>query len=117
MLTNVGTVQANGYEFSLNFNPVRTKDWNWDIGFNFSQVESKITQNLSKEYVPNGYTFYGNGRKYSNIRLAEGEIIGTMWEGRVLQRMPETSKYAGMLILDTSGTDWKYSTNEKDQTQ
>ncbi|MEI7828660.1 MAG: SusC/RagA family TonB-linked outer membrane protein [Prolixibacteraceae bacterium] len=113
MLTNVGTVEAKGYEFSLNLTPVRTKDWNWDLGFNFSKVESQITQ-LSKEYVPNGYTFYGNGPNLS-IRLAEGEKIGTMWASRTFQRMPATSKYAGMLVIADSGTDWKYSTNEADR--
>ncbi len=113
MLTNVGTVEAQGYEFSLNFNPVRTKDWNWDLGINFSQVESTITS-LSKEYVPNGYTFYGNGPNLS-IRLAQGEKIGTMWASRTFQRMPSTSKYAGMLVISDSGTDWKYSSNEADR--
>jgi len=113
MLTNVGTVEAQGYEFSLNFNPVRTKDWNWDLGVNFSKVESTITS-LSKEYVPNGYTFYGNGPNIA-IRLAEGEKIGTMWAERTFQRMPATSKYAGSLIIADSGTDWKYSTNEADR--
>ncbi|HWR99115.1 MAG TPA: hypothetical protein VN249_00795, partial [Prolixibacteraceae bacterium] len=113
MLTNVGTVEAEGYEFSLNFNPVRTKDWNWDLGVNFSKVESTITE-LSKEYVPNGYTFYGNGPNIA-IRLAKGEKIGTMWAERTFQRMPSTSKYAGMLIIADSGTDWKYSTNDADR--
>ncbi len=113
MLTNVGTVEAKGYEFSLNFNPVRTKDWNWDFGVNYSTVESTITK-LSTQYVPNGYTFYGNGPNI-DIRLAEGEKIGTMWGDRTFQRMPATSKYAGMLIIADSGTDWKYSTNEADR--
>ena len=113
MLTNVGTVEAKGFEFSVNLNPVRTKDWNWDIGINYSKVDSKITK-LSKEYVPNGYTFYGNGPNLS-IRLAEGERIGTMWASRTFQRMPSTSKYAGMLVIADSGTDWKYSTNEADR--
>jgi len=113
MLTNVGTVEAQGYEFSLNFNPVRTKNWNWDFGVNFSKVESTITE-LSAQYVPNGYTFYGNGPNI-DIRLAKGEKIGTMWADRTFQRMPSTSKYAGMLIIADSGTDWKYSTNEADR--
>ncbi|MDP2338758.1 MAG: SusC/RagA family TonB-linked outer membrane protein [Bacteroidota bacterium] len=112
MLTNVGTVEANGYEFSLNFVPVRTKDWNWDLGFNFSQVESKITK-LSPEYVPTGQTFYGNGPNV-DIRLAEGEKIGTMWAHNVFERMPATSKYAGMIVLDNNG-EWKSSNNEKDR--
>ena len=112
MLTNVGTVEANGYEISLDLVPVRTKDWNWDLGFNFSQVESKITK-LSPEYVPTGQTFYGNGPNI-DIRLAEGEVIGTMWAHNVFERMPATSKYAGMIVLDDNG-EWKYSSNEKDR--
>jgi TonB-linked SusC/RagA family outer membrane protein len=112
MLTNVGTVEANGYEFSLGFNPVRTKDWNWDLGFNYSTVESEITK-LSPEYVPNGYTFYGNGPNV-DIRLAVGEKIGTLWEHNVFERMPATSKYAGMIVLTDKG-EWKYSTEEKNR--
>ncbi|MCK9411092.1 MAG: SusC/RagA family TonB-linked outer membrane protein [Prolixibacteraceae bacterium] len=112
MLTNVGTVEANGYEVSLNLVPVRTKDWNWDLGFNFSQVTSKITE-LSKEYVPNGQTFYGNGPNI-DLRLAQGERIGTMWAHQVFTTMPATSKYAGMIVLDNNG-EWKYSNAEKDR--
>ncbi len=114
MLTNVGTVEATGYEFSLNFVPVRTKDWKWDIGTNFSTVESKITA-LSPTYVPNGYTFYGSGAN-TDLRLAVGEKIGTMWANNVLKRMPKTSKYAGMIMLDDYG-EWQNSSNEADRTR
>lgn len=34
LLTNVGSMRNQGVEFSLNLNPVRTKDWNLRIGFN-----------------------------------------------------------------------------------
>jgi len=112
MLTNIGTVEANGYEISLNFVPVRSKDWNWDIGFNFSKVESKITE-LSKEYVPTGSTFYGNGPNV-DLRLAVGEKIGTMWAHNVFTTMPSTSKYAGMIVMDDNG-EWKSSSNEADR--
>jgi len=112
MLTNVGTVEANGYEFTLSVVPVRTKNWIWDLGFNFSKVESKITK-LSPEYVPNGYTFYGNGPNI-DIRLAVDEVIGTMWEHNVFEIMPSTSKYAGMIVLSDKG-EWKYSTEEKNR--
>jgi TonB-linked SusC/RagA family outer membrane protein len=112
MLTNVGTVEAKGYEISLNFVPVRSKDWNWDLGFNFSKVESEITK-LSKEYVPNGQTFYGNGPNV-DLRLAVGEKIGTMWAHNVFTTMPATSKYAGMIVLDDNG-EWKSSNSEADR--
>jgi TonB-linked SusC/RagA family outer membrane protein len=112
MLTNVGTVEAKGYEFTLGFVPVRTRNWTWDLGFNFSTVESVITK-LSPEYVPNGYTFYGNGPNI-DVRLAVGEVIGTLWEHNVFERMPEGSKYAGMIVLSDKG-EWKYSSEEKNR--
>ncbi len=112
MFANVGTVEANGYEFSLDFVPVRTHDWNWEFGVNFSKVESKITS-LSPTYVPNGYTFYGSGPNM-DLRLAVGEKVGTMWAHDVFKRMPSTSKYAGSLILDDNG-EWVHSTDEKDR--
>ena len=112
MLTNVGTVEAKGYEFSLNFVPVRSKDWNWEFGFNFNKVESKVTS-LSASYVPNGYTYYGAGPNV-NLKLAVGEKVGTMWAEKVFVRMPSTSAYAGMFVLDDNG-EWKNSNAEKDR--
>ena len=35
-LANVGTLRNRGIEFSINATPIRTKDWNWNIGFNIS---------------------------------------------------------------------------------
>lgn len=112
MLTNVGTVQSKGIEMGLMLVPVRSKDWNWDLSAFFTKSTAKITQ-LSKAYVPNGYTFYSNGPNL-NIRMAEGEKIGTLWEGNVFERMPAGSKYAGMIVLDNTGQ-WKYSNKEADR--
>ncbi|MCP9752631.1 SusC/RagA family TonB-linked outer membrane protein [Ferruginibacter sp. HRS2-29] len=50
--TNVGNVENNGVEFSINTNPIRSKDFNWDLGFNFTYNKSEIT-NLLKNPDPN----------------------------------------------------------------
>lgn len=34
--TNIGNVDSQGIEFSINATPVQTKDWNWDISFNMT---------------------------------------------------------------------------------
>lgn len=112
MLTNVGTVQSKGIEMGLTLVPVRTKNLNWDFSVFYTKSDAHITK-LSKAYVPNGYTFYSNGPNL-NIRMAEGEKIGTLWEGNVFERMPEGSKYAGMIVLDNTGQ-WKYSSKESDR--
>ena len=40
---NIGELLNTGLEFNLSFNPVRTQDWNWDFGVNFSTNDNKIT--------------------------------------------------------------------------
>jgi TonB-linked SusC/RagA family outer membrane protein len=112
MLSNVGTVEAKGIELGITVVPVKTKNWNWDLSAYYTKTDAHITS-LSKTYIPNGYTFYSNGPNV-NIRMAEGDRIGTLWESNVFERMPATSKYAGMIVLDNTGN-WKYSTMEKDR--
>jgi iron complex outermembrane receptor protein len=50
ILTNVGNIENNGVEFTLNLNPIRKADVNLDLNFNITYNQNKIT-NLTK--VPN----------------------------------------------------------------
>lgn len=52
ILTNVGNIENKGLEFSLSASPIRNKDFTWDLSYNFTFNESKIT-NLSKVKDPN----------------------------------------------------------------
>jgi TonB-dependent starch-binding outer membrane protein SusC len=52
ILTNVGNIENKGLEFSLNASPIRGKNFTWDLAYNFTYNESKIT-NLSKIKDPN----------------------------------------------------------------
>jgi len=42
--TNVGDLENRGVEFSINAIPVRKQDFSWDIGFNVTANENKITR-------------------------------------------------------------------------
>ena len=42
MVTNFGNVRNRGIELLVNTTPVRTKDFRWDLGFNFSKNSNKI---------------------------------------------------------------------------
>ena len=44
ILTNIGSMQNKGIEFSLNVIPVQTKDWHLSIGFNGTFQDTKITK-------------------------------------------------------------------------
>jgi iron complex outermembrane receptor protein len=46
LLTNVGTIESNGVEFTLNATPVRNNKVTWDIGFNFTYITPEITNLL-----------------------------------------------------------------------
>ncbi len=49
---NVGNVEVQGYEFTLNTTPVRNENFTWDFGFNYTYTKSKIT-NLLQNQDPN----------------------------------------------------------------
>jgi TonB-linked SusC/RagA family outer membrane protein len=42
MVTNFGKVNNKGFELLINTTPVRTKDFRWDLGFNFSKNKNKV---------------------------------------------------------------------------
>ncbi len=42
ILMNVGELQNRGLEITLNGNPIRNKDWNWNIGFNIAFNSNKV---------------------------------------------------------------------------
>lgn len=44
LITNIGNMENKGVEFNLNLNPIRTKDWNWDVNFNIGYNKNKITK-------------------------------------------------------------------------
>jgi TonB-dependent starch-binding outer membrane protein SusC len=52
ILTNVGSLENKGVEFTINTNPVRTEDFTLDLGFNVTYNQNKIT-NLTKVPTPN----------------------------------------------------------------
>lgn len=44
LLTNVGNIENQGLELSLNFIPIETKDWNWNVSANVTFNKTKITK-------------------------------------------------------------------------
>lgn len=42
LVTNFGTVRNRGIELLINTTPIRTKNFRWDLGFNFSKNNNKV---------------------------------------------------------------------------
>ena len=86
-LRNIGNLENKGIEFALNTTPVRTSDFTWDFGGNFTYQKTEITK-LSGDLIPTSgiqggtgnnigafmvghapYTFYLNQQVYNNAGL------------------------------------------------
>lgn len=83
-IVNSGELSTKGYEVVLKLNPVRSRDWNWDIGFNFSTWET-LVESLP-EGVPNQYLDGFTGSSVYNIAPEvdeDGNIIEKFEFGQI----------------------------------
>jgi len=68
VIANVGSLENTGVEFTLNTIPVKTKDLQWDFGFNMAYNKNKITKltlgnNSNAAMPPFGSSGGDGGRK------------------------------------------------------
>lgn len=65
IFTNIGEMENQGLEFSINAVPVHTKDWEWTVGMNYTWSDSKITRlnvvDSESSYVETG-SISGTGK-------------------------------------------------------
>ncbi len=93
---NAASLRNQGIELTLNLNPVKTKDFSWNIGFNFSHVWSKVlTLPASIDVLKD---FYNSDTYITNVRagLIRGNSTGTI-TGSTYQR-----NNAGQILIDPS---------------
>lgn len=66
LITNIGSLENKGVEFTLNAEIVKSKDWNWNASFNMAFNKNEITKLTlvdSDEYegIPQGWIFGSTG--------------------------------------------------------
>lgn len=65
VISNVGSLENKGFEFSLNTKPIVTDDFTWDLGYNVTFNQNKITKlttgSGSDYIVPTGGISSGTG--------------------------------------------------------
>lgn len=84
-LQNIGMVSNKGFEFSVDFVPAKTRDFEWTTTFNASINRNKVLS-LGKDSVLFRSDFVGQGFINTNIQVVKvGESLGTFylipWEG------------------------------------
>lgn len=77
MVTNFGNVRNRGIELLVNTTPIRTKDFRWDLGFNFSKNQNKVLSMPSS--VEGGKTtidYFSAGNDAVYFYAEEGNPMG-----------------------------------------
>jgi TonB-linked SusC/RagA family outer membrane protein len=68
-MANLGDIRNRGIEFSLNLTPVKTKDFSWDISYNFTKNNNTVEKLDVEEVFLGGYSGI-------SIVAVEGKPIG-----------------------------------------
>ena len=98
MVTNFGKVRNTGVELLVNTVPIQTKDFRWELGFNFSKNNNKVVsmpESLDGGMVNLNYFSAGNDAVY--MRAVEGLPMGELFT-YLPQRTAD-----GKLIVDQNG--------------
>ena len=78
VISNVGTLENNGIELSLNLRPIVKKDFSWDITYNLAFNRNKITKLTTGSgdgyYLTSGGTFQGAVQVHT-----VGQSSNTFW--------------------------------------
>ena len=80
MVTNFGKVRNSGVELLVNFVPIRTKDFRWELGFNFAKNKNKVISmpaSLDGGMVNINSFSAGNDAVY--MRAVEGLPMGELF--------------------------------------
>ena len=91
VLSNVGSLENSGIEFSINSKPVVTTDWTWDLGFNITYNKNEITKLTTGDsenyYVAAGDNI-GGGRDMKAMAHAVGHpLLPSMFTSKCMTRM------------------------------
>ena len=98
MVTNFGNVRNRGIELLVNTTPIKTKDFRWDLGFNFSKNTNKVLSMPSS--VEGGKTTIYNfsaGNDAVYFYAEEGNPMGEFYT-----YMPQYTE-DGKLIVGSDG--------------
>lgn len=115
MVTNFGEVSNKGYELLLTTTPVHTKNFRWDLDFNFAQNFNKVLS-MPDSIEGGRVTIYSFSAGDDAIYMyaEEGKPMGTYYTYLPKFVEDESSPYYGAQIVDahgqpTRGADTEYT--------
>ena len=103
MVSNAGTVRNSGVELLLDLVPVQTRDFRWDLSFNFAKNNSLVVDlpaELGEKFEIDRFSTSGSKDQVS-LYAEKGKPFGTYWT--YLPTYVEDGPYKGKLIVDENG--------------
>ena len=99
IVTNMGSVRNKGIELLVNVTPVKTRDWQWDLSFNWAKNWNKVEklpEELGGEYTLQRFST-SNNADVVYMKAVEGEEIGQLWVYKALRNEQ------GQVVVDGNG--------------
>lgn len=95
---NAGLLRSSGIELTLGGTPIQSKDWNWDVSFNFTRSRTKIIK------LSDGLPYFtlwtdAQGGAWTYV----GETIGDIYDAQMVTVTDKQSPYYGYPLLDNIG--------------
>ncbi len=88
--SNVGEVQNRGLEFELTLKPIKTKDFSWELNFNITKIDNKVTRlydGISKTVTKDSFTILPG-----NTSVILGKPLQAIYTARYAGVNPATGR-------------------------
>jgi TonB-linked SusC/RagA family outer membrane protein len=114
---NIGSMYTRGYEFGLDFNPIKTKNLSWNINTNLTLQQNKVTS-VPSDILGGSFT---DTNIAPNLIIREGESINSIygfeyWGVNAANGNPVYYKADGSLVQGNIPTQSYFVFNPADPT-
>ena len=109
MMANVGDMRNRGIEVTLNAEPIRTKDFSWNINLNFAHNDNELiklsNEEFEQDYILVGSFWFRGADSSTTHILQEGRPVGQFY-GLLCSGLDENGHY----IMNDKNGDGEIST-------
>lgn len=108
---NAGLIRNKGFEATLNITPLKSRDFTWDLAFNFSTNRSEVAELFTDPISGQEVTRYVMASRYVSVEARVGEQMGDMY-GIGFQRVSDdpdspyfdpTGEHVGKVVYNNQG--------------
>lgn len=109
---NIGTISNRGFEFSLNGDVIRSKDWTWNLTFDATTLSNKIIKLPEGKDILHGLQNYSEGHSAYEFYTYHFEGVDQMTGNSLYNLDPEKKDKAASAgaLVTINGTDYTTAT-------